>query len=100
MDEDRSRRIAQLRLAYEQGILDEDTYHTALSALDPVGSYQATADHGAIAQGGSIAVGERGANVGGDVDGDTLHRQRHRGEGGRPRHHRRGSGGGGEGRRP
>jgi len=62
MSDDRAKRLAQLQQAYESGILDEDTYRTAVNALGA--QTQTTAEvigSGAIAQGESAtAVGERG----------------------------------------
>ena len=42
MSDDRAKRLAQLRQAYESGILDEDTYRAAVVALEPGGDIEAT----------------------------------------------------------
>jgi GAF domain-containing protein len=44
MTDDRAKHLAQLRQAYESGILDEDTYLAAATALDTEASFQATAE--------------------------------------------------------
>ena len=73
MSEDRAKRLAQLKQAYENGILDEDTYRAAVAALGQSADYQAEVQSGAAAQGeGATAVGERGVNVGGDVEGPII----------------------------
>ena len=60
MTDERSKRLAQLRQAYEDGVLDEDTYRAAVAALNDTPAYQAMAQSGAAAQGwGSTAFGER-----------------------------------------
>jgi hypothetical protein len=65
MSDERARRLAQLRQAYEAGILDEDTYGTAVAALDNNPTYQAQSGDGATAQGtNATAVGERGVQAG------------------------------------
>jgi Tfp pilus assembly protein PilF len=69
MSEDRDKRLAQLKQAYENGTLDEDTYQTAVASTQ--GYYHAHVQSGAIAQGaGAIAVGEYGIlarDVGGSI---------------------------------
>jgi tetratricopeptide (TPR) repeat protein len=70
MIDDRARRLAQLRQAYESGILDEDTYRAAIAALGVEAGIQAAVEGpGAAAQDSSAAAGERGVAVRGDVQG-------------------------------
>ena len=72
MNDDRAKRLAQLRQAHESGILDEDTYRAAVGALDAEAQAAATvAGSGAIAQAGSVAAGAGGMAVGGDVQGNV-----------------------------
>jgi formylglycine-generating enzyme required for sulfatase activity len=62
MTDDRVKRLTQLRQAYEDGVLDEDTYRAAVAALD----VQATAGaSGAVAQEESrtVTTDSRGSNV-------------------------------------
>jgi predicted NACHT family NTPase len=74
MSEDRTRRLAQLRQAYERGILDEDTYRTAVAALGAEPRVDARLDAaGAIAQRDSVAAGAMGVAVGRDVLGPIFH---------------------------
>ena len=71
MSDERKKRLAQLKQAFESGILDEDTYRVALAGLETAGQVQS--QFGAIAQGeGATAVGERGVHVGGSVIGDII----------------------------
>jgi hypothetical protein len=73
MSEERDKRLAQLKQAYEIGILDEDTFKTAVGALDVAAGYQAEVQSGAAAQGaGSRALGERGVQVSGNVSGNVI----------------------------
>ena len=73
MSDDLTKRLAQLRRAYEGGILDEDTYQAAVMALGEVPSIQATLEgSGAIAQRGGVAAGAGGVAVRGDVDGPVI----------------------------
>jgi formylglycine-generating enzyme required for sulfatase activity/energy-coupling factor transporter ATP-binding protein EcfA2 len=74
MTDDRAKRLAQLRQAYESGILDEETYRVTVAALQAqLGARQATVSGpGALAFEGGTAVGEGGIAVGRDVDGDVL----------------------------
>ncbi|MCP4424853.1 MAG: SUMF1/EgtB/PvdO family nonheme iron enzyme [Chloroflexi bacterium] len=65
MSDEQEKRLAQLKQAYDMGILDEDTYQSFLK--------EAQTKSGAIAQGeGATAVGERGVHVGGSVTGDVI----------------------------
>lgn len=71
MSDEQEARLAQLRQAYEDGHLDEAIYRAAVAGI--MAEYQAETDSGAVAQGeGATAVGERGVNVGGDVDGPIV----------------------------
>jgi formylglycine-generating enzyme required for sulfatase activity len=73
--DERAKRLAQLRQAYESGILDEDTYRAALAALDvPAAAQAELTGSGAVAQGaGAVAAGAGGVAVGGDlVGGDKV----------------------------
>ncbi len=70
-DDDRARRLAKLKQAFEAGHLDEDTYRASVAALglQPGAEADLTGD-GAIAQGpGAMAGGARSAVVRGDVQG-------------------------------
>ena len=75
MSDDRAKRLAQLRRAYESGILDEDTYQAAVAALQTrLGTQQATVSGpGALAFEGGTAAGEGGIAVGHDVLGSIFH---------------------------
>ena len=73
MSDDRARRLAQLRDAYESGFLDEDTYRAAVAALEPMRDVEASLEGGgAIAQDDSTAAGAGGVAVRGDVHGDVI----------------------------
>ena len=55
MTDDRARRLAQLKQAFQSGILDEDTYRAAIAALgEPAPSVTVTASQGAVGVGGSV----------------------------------------------
>jgi hypothetical protein len=70
MADDRAKRLAQLRQAYENGILDEDTYRAAAAALDAPAITQAqVTGSGIVAQAGSTAPSTGGVAVAGDVHG-------------------------------
>ena len=72
-DEERARRLAQLRRAYESGILDEDTYRAAVAGLDAQPRIQATVEgSGAIGQDDSVVATTGGVAVGHDVHGDVI----------------------------
>jgi len=69
MNTEQEKRLAQLKKAYESGILDEDTYRAALAGIEGTLPTQS----GAVAQGdNATAVGERGVNVGGSVGGSIF----------------------------
>ncbi|MCK4470965.1 MAG: hypothetical protein KAW49_04185, partial [Anaerolineae bacterium] len=70
----RAKRLAQLRQAYESGILDEETYQATVAALQAQsGARQATVSGpGALAFEGGTAVGEGGIAVGRDVHGNVY----------------------------
>ncbi len=71
MSNDHDKRRAQLRRAYQDGTLDEDTYHAFIAALDA--QVQATVSgSGAAAQLGSAAATTGGVAVGGDVHGSIY----------------------------
>jgi formylglycine-generating enzyme required for sulfatase activity len=73
MNRDRAKRLAQLRQAYESGILDEDTYQAAVTALSAeVGSRTAVESYGAVARDRSVTAGAGGVAVGGDVHGNIY----------------------------
>ena len=74
MTDDRAKRLAQLRQAYESGILDEETYQATVAALQVQnGARQATVSGpGALALEGGTAVGEGGIAVGRDVHGNVY----------------------------
>jgi len=64
MRDEQEKRLAQLKQAYESGILDKETYQAAIAGVQA--KYQAETKSGAVAQGeGATAVGEGGVNVGG-----------------------------------
>ncbi|GAB4537199.1 MAG: hypothetical protein Kow0063_23620 [Anaerolineae bacterium] len=69
MSNDRAKRLAQLRLAYESGVLDEDTYRAAVAALDAQVTVEGV---GAIATARGVAAGAGGVAVGGDVHGNVY----------------------------
>jgi formylglycine-generating enzyme required for sulfatase activity len=71
MSDERAKRLAQLRQAYESGILDEDTYRAAVAALGAPAAAQAELPgSGAIAQGPGAVGGDL---VGRDkVGGDKI----------------------------
>jgi formylglycine-generating enzyme required for sulfatase activity len=75
MNDDRTRRLAQLRQAYESGILDEDTYQATVAALQArIATRQATVSGpGALALEAGTAAGEGGVAVGRDVLGSIFH---------------------------
>ncbi len=70
MSNDRTRRLAQLRQAFDSGILDADTYQAAAAALEkPVVGVAS----GAAALGqDNIALGERAIYNTGSVQGDLI----------------------------
>ena len=73
MNDNHARRLAQLHQAFENGLLDEDTYQAAVAGLETKPSHQAKVESGAAIQGdGSIAVGKQGIQVGGSVGGDAV----------------------------
>ena len=73
MSDDPVKRLAQLRKAYESGILDEDTYRAAVTALGEVSGMQATLEgSGAVVQNGGVGAGAGGVAVGGDVHGNVY----------------------------
>ncbi len=73
MSDDRARRLAQLRQAYESGILDEDTYKTAVVAFSEPAKTQATViGTGASAQQGGAAAGAGGVAIVGNVQGGVY----------------------------
>jgi len=56
MTDDRARRLAKLKQAFESGNLDEDTYQAAVAALG--GAQTEVIGSGAVAQGaGAVAAG-------------------------------------------
>jgi formylglycine-generating enzyme required for sulfatase activity len=63
MSADRDKRLAQLKQAYESGILDEDTYRAAVAALDASAVVTNTGS-GALAQDQGVAAGAGGVAVG------------------------------------
>lgn len=65
MNDDVTRRLAQLQQAFESGILDEDTYHAAVAGLTGAAEYKAdVSGPGASAQAGGVAAGQDGVAVG------------------------------------
>ena len=73
MSDERAKRLAQLRQAYESGILDEDTYQAAVAALGTEAESRAAVEgSGAIAQEGGVAAGAGGVAVGGDMQGNIY----------------------------
>ena len=74
MSDDPAKRLAQLRQAYESGLLDEDTYQAAVAALGAGAESQAVVEgSGAIAQGpGAVAAGAGGLAVGRDLHGNVY----------------------------
>lgn len=62
MSDERERRLVQLRMAFESGLLDEDTYPAAIAGLGGGGKETAgVAGSGAVAQGnGAVAAGAYG----------------------------------------
>lgn len=59
MPDETAKRLAQLKQAFENGVIDEDTYRSAVSALGSQASIENSGSDGAAAQGG-IAAGESG----------------------------------------
>jgi len=73
MRDDRAKRLAQLRQAYESGILDEDTYQAAVAALGAEAETRTAVEgSGAIAREGGAAAGAGGVAVGGDIHGSVY----------------------------
>lgn len=74
MSDEREKRMTQLRLAHESGLLDEDTYQAAIDGLGGGGKESAgVTGAGAIAQGpGAVAAGAGGVAVGGDIRGNIY----------------------------
>jgi formylglycine-generating enzyme required for sulfatase activity len=73
MSDERARRLAQLRRAYDSGILDEDTYQAAVAALGPEARVEASVEGGgSVAQEHGVAAGAMGVAVGRDVHGDVV----------------------------
>ena len=73
MSDERAKRLAQLRRAYESGMLDEDTYMATVAALSTEARSRATVEGaGTIAQEGSVGAGAHGVAVGGNVEGDVI----------------------------
>jgi len=71
---DRAKRLAQLRQAFERGILDKDTFQAAVGALGAGATMAAEQEGGgAIAQDHSVAASEGGVSVGRDVLGSIYH---------------------------
>ncbi len=71
MTDDRQKRLAQLRQAYESGILDEDTYRAAVAGVEAEAGVAATqtgsgglaVDHSTAAGAGGIAVGGKAGEI-------------------------------------
>jgi len=73
MADDSNKRLAQLKLAYESGILDKDTYKAALDALNQTPAQAEVTGSGAVARGaGAVAAGAGGVAVGGDMHGNIY----------------------------
>jgi hypothetical protein len=73
VDEERARHIAQLKKAYEAGILDDDTYRTLLEGLGEGSSYTAEVEgEGNVIQGQDNVVAPHGFAVDGGVVGDLI----------------------------
>jgi formylglycine-generating enzyme required for sulfatase activity len=73
VSEDAAKRLAQLKAALQSGIIDDDTYHTAVAALSSATVTQADiSGSGAIAQQGSVAAGAGGIAIGGNVHGNVY----------------------------
>ncbi|MEK7324367.1 MAG: SUMF1/EgtB/PvdO family nonheme iron enzyme, partial [Chloroflexota bacterium] len=86
MTDERAKRLANLRQAYESGALDEDTYHAAVAALATLASLETQNEGGInLGEASSVTVGqgdltgrdkmtaENNSNiVSGSVDGDVL----------------------------
>ena len=73
MDEERARHIAQLKKAYEAGILDEDTYREALEGFGGEDSYKAEVEgEGVSVQGQENIVAQHGVAIGRDVGHDVI----------------------------
>lgn len=69
MPNETAKRLAQLKQAFENGVIDEDTYRSAVSALESQASIENTAS-GAVAAAHGVAAGEGGVaahKIGGDV---------------------------------
>ncbi len=78
MSDERARKLAQLRQAYEQGLLDEDTYQTVVAALDrPVDLEAKVEGSGSVAQVGGTATGERGVAAGRDIRDSVVQTGEH-----------------------
>ena len=86
MTDERAKRLANLRQAYESGALDEDTYHAAVAALATLASLETQNEGGInLGEASGVTVGqgdltgrdkmtaENNSNiVSGSVDGDVL----------------------------
>ncbi|MBU0966857.1 MAG: SUMF1/EgtB/PvdO family nonheme iron enzyme [Proteobacteria bacterium] len=74
MSDEREKRMTQLRMAFESGALDEDTYQAAIAGLWGGDKETAgVAGSGAVAQGtGAVAAGAYGVAVAGDVRGNIY----------------------------
>ncbi|MBC8443605.1 MAG: SUMF1/EgtB/PvdO family nonheme iron enzyme [Deltaproteobacteria bacterium] len=73
MTDDTIKRLAQLRKAYESGILDEDTYQATLAAMGIEAEAQIIVDgSGSVALNGGTSAGAGGVAVGGDIHGNVY----------------------------
>ena len=73
MSDDRAKRLAQLKQAFDGGAIDVDTYRAAVAALDKETGMTAHVNGaGAVAQGGGVAAGAGGVAVGGNVTGNIY----------------------------
>ncbi len=73
MTNDLHKKLAQLKQAFESGILDEDTYRASLAGLglNPPQIETNLSDHGVIAQDSELTTGDRGV-AGAAAEGDII----------------------------
>ena len=73
MNDERARRLAQLKQALDSGAIDADTFRAAVAALDKETGMTAHVNgSGAVVQGGGVASGAGGVAVGGNVTGNIY----------------------------
>jgi len=71
MPDETAKQLAQLKKAFDSGVIDESTYRSAVSALERQSRVENSAS-GAVATSRGVAAGESGVAVGGDVHGNII----------------------------